>query len=113
GSGYSNPANCTSGLVGVCQNLNPGTLSGDPYLYGPHLWNADLSITKVVPIRENIRFLLQGEFLNAFNHPEWGNPNGANTFGGDNIQDGSGFGQAGTGGLSGARQIELRARIDF
>jgi hypothetical protein len=112
-SGYSTPANCTTGLVGVCQNMTPGTLTGDPYLYGPHLWNADLSITKVVPIRENLRFVMQGEFLNAFNHPEWGNPNGANTFGGDNIQDGSGFGQAGTGGFAGPRQIEIRARLDF
>ncbi len=112
-SGYNTPANCNSGLVGVCQNLNPGTLSGDPYLYGPHLWNDDLSITKVVPIRESIRFMLQGEFLNAFNHPEWANPNGASTFGSDNIQDGATFGQSGTGGLSGPRIIELRASIDF
>ena len=126
GSGYTAPANCASGLVGVCQNLNPGTLTGDPYLYGPHLWNDDLSITKTVPIRENIRFVLQGEFLNAFNHPEWGNPNGSSALGLDNIQDGGGFGQASIGGLAygelctgascpnnGARLIEFRARIDF
>lgn len=119
--GVTSTATCSSGLLGVCQNLNPGTLSGDPYLYGPHLWNADLSLTKQIPIRENINFIFQGEFLNAFNHPEWANPNGASSLGFDSIQDGGGFGQSGIGGLAaqelgptaGARLIELRARIQF
>lgn len=124
--GLTNTATCSSGLLGVCQNVNPGTLSGDPFVYGPHLWNADLSLTKSTPIRENINFVFQAEFLNAFNHPEWANPNGASTFGTDSIQDGGGFGQAGIGGLaynelctsascpnSGARIIEFRARIQF
>lgn len=122
---YSAPANCVSGVVGVCQNLNAGTLTGDPYLYGPHLWNADLSLTKQIPIHENISFIFQAEALNAFNHPEWANPNGASSLGLASIQDGSGFGQTGDGGLAynecnltscpngGARILELRARIQF
>lgn len=124
--GVTSTATCSSGLLGVCQNINPGSLSGDPFLYGPHLWNADLSVTKQIPIRENINFIFQSEFLNAFNHPEWANPNAASALGLDSIQDGGGFGQANVGGLaynelcngtscpnSGARIIEFRARIQF
>lgn len=99
------PPNCTTQLVGVCQNLTPGTFTGEPWLYGPHIWNDDMSLTKVVPIRENLRFVLQGEALNVFNHPEWANPNAS-------ITSGS-FGHSGTGGLSGPRLLEIRARLDF
>ena len=106
GSSYTPPANCTSGLLHVCQNTTPGTFAVDPYLYGPHLWNDDMSLTKVFAIRENLRFVLQGEALDVFNHPEWANP-------GSNIQSGAGFGQAYNGGLSGPRLLEVRARLDF
>jgi hypothetical protein len=80
-----------------------------------------LSLTKVVPITERVRFILQGEALNVFNHPEWANPGNNSLNGGASIQDQSSFGQAGIGGLanaelpetSGARQLEIRARIEF
>ena len=114
GSSFSPPANCVTGLAGVCQNTNPGTFTGTPYLYGPHLWNMDMSLTKIVPITEKVRFVLQGEALNVFNHPEWANPGGG-------IRSGSSFGQAGIGGLaaselgetSGSRQLEIRAKVEF
>jgi len=120
---YTPPANCTSGLVGACQNLTPGTFTGNPFLYGPHLWNDDMSLTKIIAITEGIHFVFQAEALNVFNHPEWANP-GNNAFGGgESIQSGANFGQAGTGGLTGSsgtnlttgggRLLELRARIDF
>lgn len=85
-------------------NESPGTLLTPIYLQGPHFWDDDLAITKVVPIRENLRFSLQGELLNAFNHPNFGLPNGS-------VGSGS-FGRTnGPGG--GARQIELRANLEF
>ncbi|HKV82438.1 MAG TPA: carboxypeptidase regulatory-like domain-containing protein, partial [Candidatus Sulfotelmatobacter sp.] len=99
------PANCNSFLTGVCQNTTPGTFTGDPWLYGPHLWNEDLSITKLFPITERVQFVFQGELLNAFNHPNWANPNGR-------LQSSS-FGQAGLSNMNGPRQIEFRARLDF
>ena len=101
----TNTTTCSSHLTGVCQNIVPGTLAGDFWLYGPHLWNEDLSLSKVFPIRENVKFVFQSEFLNAFNHPNWANPN-------SNIRSG-GFGQAGLSNMNGPRQIEFRARIDF
>jgi len=104
------PANCSSFLTGVCQNTAPGTFAGDIWLYGPHLWNDDLSVTKLFPITERIQFVFQGEFLNAFNHPNWANPgsNGGST----SIQSGA-FGQAGLSNMNVPRQIEFRARLDF
>ncbi|HEV3480687.1 MAG TPA: TonB-dependent receptor [Candidatus Acidoferrales bacterium] len=99
------PANCNSYLTGACQNTTPGTLTGDPWLYGPHLWNEDLSVTKLFPITERVHFVFQGEFLNAFNHPNWADPN-------SNIAS-SRFGRAGLSNMNGPRQIEFRARLDF
>ena len=40
---------------------------------GLNLW--DLSLIKNFSITEGIKFQLRGEFLNAFNHPQFGDPN--------------------------------------
>jgi hypothetical protein len=90
------------------QYMAPNTFAGvwgyRPMIYGPGWYNADFSVNKSVPIRENIRFTLQGEFLNAFNHPTF-------SLGGVNIQS-TAFGQS-TGGPTTARRIELRANLEF
>lgn len=104
-NGITPPANCTTFLTGACQNTAPGTFTGDPWLYGPHLWNDDMSITKLFPITERVHFVFQSEFLNVFNHPNWANPNG-------NIRSSS-FGHEGLSNMNGPRQIEFRARLDF
>lgn len=97
---------CSSHLAHVCQNTVPGTFGSQIWLHGPHLWNDDLSITKLVPIGEKVRFSLQGEFLNVFNHPNWSNPT-------TSIQSAS-FGTTGSvSNINFARQIELRANITF
>lgn len=96
---------CNSHAVGVCQNITPGSFGAHPWLYGPHLWNADISITKSIPISERFRFSLQGEFLNAFNHPNFANPNA-------NVGS-SNFGHSGPSNFNGPRVIELRANISF
>jgi hypothetical protein len=105
-------------------NTTPGTIAAPEYFYGPHYINDDLAITKTVPIRENIRFSLQAQFINAFNHSNFGNYGGYSMDTG--VQDGSGFGTVygplnslSTGGLiSGCcgqfgREIELRANLEF
>lgn len=118
--------NCNSVLVGVCQNTTPGTLGINPWLYGVHVWNDDTSLTKAVSINERLKFTLQAEFLNLFNHPNFTVPNSANPgsppfyIGSTNVQS-SGFGQAGllnftnvaTNNNNSARVIELRANISF
>ncbi len=104
---------CSSHLANVCQNTNPGTFGSSVWLYGPHLWNADMSISKVIPFGERLRFSLQGEFLNAFNHPNFANPGTASTYQGSTSIRSSVFGIAGPSNFNGPRQIELRANISF
>ncbi len=56
----------------ITPNITPGTIGTVAYLHGPRYFNEDLAITKAIPIRENLRFTFQGEFLNVFNHPNFG-----------------------------------------
>jgi hypothetical protein len=100
----------------ISPNTTPGTIGATPFLYGPHFTNFDIAITKSVSITERIKFRFQSEFLNAFNHPNFGSyPPPPNL----TIQNSS-FGQVGQFYNSGnpnqitlARIIELRANIDF
>jgi len=46
-----------------------------PGFRGQGLNLADLSVIKNISITETVRFQLRGEFLNAFNHPVFNNPN--------------------------------------
>jgi Carboxypeptidase regulatory-like domain len=105
-------------------NTTPGTIAAPNYFYGPHYVNDDMAITKSVAIRENIRFSIQAQFINAFNHPNFGNYGGYAMDTG--VQDGAGFGTVygplnslgaggaieGSGGQFG-REIELRANLEF
>ena len=45
-------------------------------VFGPHFFNADLSIQKNFLIREKLTFQLRADGFNAFNHINWGTPNG-------------------------------------
>ena len=115
--------NCNSVVTGICQNTTPGTFGTNPWLYGPHIWNVDMSLAKAVPITERVRFTFQVEALNLFNHTNFTIPGGGPlNFGSANITS-SAFGQAGTLCLRcnlsspdpnyGARLLELRANISF
>jgi len=95
--GGANPASITP-------NTTPGTIGQLIWLHGPRFFDEDFAITKAVPITERLHFSFQGEFLNAFNHPNFGLTPGANIQGGN-------FGQAGT--ANGPRAIELRANFEF
>ena len=81
------------------------------WLHGPHAFYDDIALTKAIPIKEGINFRIQSEFLNAFNHPVYGNTNGSTT---GAVQSTS-FSRAGvtnqTAGFG--RIIELRANIEF
>jgi hypothetical protein len=88
-------------------NIAAGQWGYRPMIYGPHWFNADLSVNKAIPIRESVRFTIQGEFLNLFNHPTF-------AFLGSgpmNIQS-TAFGQMTTGPTV-ARRIEIRANLEF
>jgi len=98
-SGGGNPAFITP-------NSTPGTFAPHPWLYGPHFFNTDLAVTKSIPIHENVRFIFQSEFLNAFNHPNWTIHDFSPS---NNIQQN--FGQARV--ISSPRAIEFRANLEF
>ncbi len=86
----------------------PGNVGGvwgyRPILWGPSWYNIDLSINKSIPIHERYKLVLQGEMLNATNHPTFalGNTTITSTT----------FGQM-TGGPSGPRVVEFRFNIEF
>jgi len=91
----------------ITPNTTPGTIGSIVYLHAPHGFYQDLSVSKTVPLHEQFRFRLQGEFLNVWNHPVFGGPSGS-------IQSTS-FGRGGvTNTLSGfGRIIELRGNFEF
>lgn len=88
-------------------NTTPGTIGNILFLYGPHAFYHDLSLSKAVPIRESLNFKLQGEFLNVWNHPVFGST--PNSFG-SGVQSSS-FATASV--TNNPRWIELRANIEF
>ncbi len=108
-----NPEYLSNGVANpqfLTPNTTPGTFGQHIWLYGPHFFDDDLALTKSTHIRENVAFVLQGEFLNAFNHPNWGISDGVGGYHPNSVL-GFGFGQANV--INSPRAVELRARIDF
>ena len=93
-------------------NSTPGVFALHPWLYGPHLFDTDMSLNKAIPITERVKFSLQAEFLNVFNHPNFGTPDaGVQDFGfGTTFGTVSAYQSSPNGG---ARMLELRANIEF
>ncbi len=85
-------------------NTTPGVFGANPYIYGPHWFNDDLSVNKSIPIRESVRMTLQGQLLNVFNHPAFG----LGTLAAQSLS----FSQS-TSLITSARRIEIRANIEF
>jgi len=101
----------------ISPNTTPGTIGSVLYLHGPKQFYQDISVTKAVPIHESLRFRLQASFLNAWNHPVFGDANGYG-FVDAGVQD-YGFGLGGVSNESSGetpgfgRVIEFRANLDF
>ena len=85
-------------------NTNAGIFGANPYIYGPHWFNDDMSLNKAIPIREGIRGSLQFQFLNVFNHPAFG----LGTLAAQSLS----FAET-TGTITTYRRIEIRANIEF
>lgn len=101
----------------ITANTTPGTIGQVIYLHGPHQFYQDLSLTKLIPIHEQINLRLQSSFINVWNHPVFGNASGSGAFD-SGVRD-TRFGTGGPTNESGGetpgfgRIIELRANIDF
>ncbi len=72
--------------------------------HGPGAVNFDVSAGKSFAVTERLKILFRAEFLNVFNHANWGNPD-------SNISDGGNFGRVFD--VSTGRSIQLVGRIDF
>jgi hypothetical protein len=78
GSGYLNRAAfCAAPTGGTYGNGTGWGNSGIGILRGPGQFNWDISLIKDTMIREGHRFQFRTEFYNAFNTPQFGNPNTA------------------------------------
>lgn len=99
-AGNAGQANATY----LTPNSTPGAQGTRYWLWGVKYWNSDMSISKSVTLKHQMNFNMQGEFLNAFNHPTWG-------VGDTGLQD-STFGQS-FFGVGGTRVIEIRANFEF
>jgi hypothetical protein len=101
--------------VYMSPNSAPGTVGTRPWFWGNRQMaqNTNISVTKSVPIKREMRFNLQGEFLDAFNHPFW-------NIGDTGAQDGT-FGLSTnksspnytTTGVNYGRIIEIRGNFEF
>jgi len=95
-------------------NVAPGTFIHPIYLHGPHAFYNDLSLSKTFPILEAVRFKLQGEATNVWNHPVFGSTSGSfggyPSYGGGYVLN-NGFGTSAA--TNTARVIEVRANIEF
>ena len=83
------------------------------WLHNPRNFNTDLSLNKLIPIKDDVRIKLQGVFLNAFNHVAWfgGTQNPYTCSASTACVQSPTFGT--TANASGPRQIELRANVQF
>jgi hypothetical protein len=102
----------------ITPNTTPGTIGNVVYLHGPHAFFQDLSVSKSIPIHNEIAFRLQSEFLNVWNHPVFATNYGGNSpafYQSNTSIQSSSFGQGGVTneGLGFGRIIELRGNIQF
>lgn len=110
-----NPKYLTSPTVGgansayIQPNTTPGTFGAIPYLYGPHGFYQDMSLSKAFPIFRETRVKFQAEIHNVWNHPVFGNTGGLGDVG---VLDTNSFGQNG-GPSNSARAMDMRLNIDF
>jgi hypothetical protein len=91
----------------LAPNTTPGTIANIIFLHGPTAFTQNLAVTKLIPIKERLMFNMQGEFINVWNHPVFGNTFGSTTA---SVQSTS-FSRAGV--TNSPRAIELRANFIF
>ena len=109
---YINQQNGQANATYISPASTPGQFGSLLWLHNPRNFNTDLSLSKLVPIKEDIRLKVQGVFLNAFNHVAWfgGTENPVCAASTACVQS-STFGT--TANASGPRQIEIRANVQF
>jgi hypothetical protein len=69
-----NANGCTRGPWSRPQPGTFGDVARDSF-FGPHLFNADVALSKTFPVTEKIGIQFRAELFNAFNHVNMGQPN--------------------------------------
>jgi hypothetical protein len=107
-NGYLNPAAFSDGKGAACSLPTPGAALGQPAktvgtgfgniglgtFLSPGQYNWDMSISKLIKIRESKSLEFRGEFFNAFNHPQFSfNPVDDPAFAAQDSSNPSNFGQ--------------------
>ena len=98
-------------------NKTAGTLGLRPWLWGPHRFTSDASVTKVIPLHSGVKFSIQSEIYNVFNHPTWGlGLNSSTSFSpqsATNVANVAGGSFGVSNSVGSARSIHFRANIEF
>lgn len=110
---YINQENGQANSTYINPASTPGQFGQLIWLHNPRNFNTDLSLNKVIAIKEGVRFKFQGVFLNAFNHVAWfgGTQNPYSCSASTACVQSSTFGTTANSSLP--RQIELRANVQF
>ncbi len=80
--------------------------------WGPNFFNSDMSIFKNVSIYERVTAQFRMDAFNAFNHINYGNPNGAIDSTGSGSITGGPY-PAGLGGTTNPRQLQFTLHLQF
>ncbi len=90
--------------------------AGNNNYFGPALFNSDLAMSKTFSIHESIGIKFRFDAYNAFNHISSGNPSNTDIFSAGPIDQNSGNGGNGYGGMANGsqpRQLEFSLRVTF
>jgi Carboxypeptidase regulatory-like domain len=101
---FPNPTAAYNAYRPVLLGLDTNAYDYGP-LHGQHRWNVDFTLAKTTKITERVGTTFYAQFLNAFNHMEYGDPF-------LNIQDPNNWGTL-TGQYNSPRTIELGLRVAF
>jgi hypothetical protein len=96
----------------TCSGLDSVGTGGRNNSWGPRFFNSDISLSKAFTVRERYEIKARMDAYNAFNHINFGNPNG--TIDQTNAGSiGSGPYPAGTGGTTNPRQLQFTLHLAF
>ncbi len=109
GGGLSYYDQITLGGAFTAPGLDQIGTAGRNSVFGPHFFNADISVQKNFPIKEYATVQFRTDAFNAFNHINFGLPGG-------NIEQGSAGAITNGPGINGStnpRQLQFSARVQF
>ena len=109
---FLNPTLLAQNPNAIAPETTPGQLGQMIYLHAPSAWDVDLSLLKAIPFRGNMSLDVRAEFINAFNHPNWGVP-GPDGISPADYMNVSGFAFTQADELSSPRQIQFRVNLNF